>query len=337
MLQTLPEGAYIKADHIGLKKISLYNLVDRLYKRGHRLIGIDELHSYPSWKEELKMIYDDFPDLGLVVSSSSSLLIWQGTASLSRRILPFHLPPLLFFEYYLLQGKKVPTFSLEEIIEDPVTKAAQLRNMLPSIYEDFHHYMRYVGLPFAFRAHQEEIQSLIKKVVVEDIPALSSLKSPSIPRLEALLLSLALSPPGEISYETLARDLQLSKSTISEYLYLLEKADIINPYSSKALPTTRKRKKVLFSHPMLRHVLVSPLGKDMIGAYREEIAVLHLSQQAQVFYLDNPKSPDFLVKKGKKSYIFEIGKHRHGKGSINVQDTERANFPLYLLGFLTPQ
>ncbi len=340
MLQLLPEGSYIKADHWAVEEVGLYRLVERLYRKGKRLVGIDEVNSYSRWREELKALYDDFPDLKLLITTSSSLTLWRGTASLSRRFVPFYLPPLLFFELYLLRGQEASPIPFEEVLEDPARKAAKLRAAFPNIYDDFQRYMREWGLPYTLSAPLESVESLLKKVVVEDVPAMAEMKSSSIPKLERLLMALALSPPGEASYEALSSAVGLSKSTVQEFLYLLERAHVLRllpPYTKRALPAVRRKKKVLFTHPMLRHALLKPIGREMVGSYREEAAALHLSQVGALHYLNAPKEPDFVLVRGNKEWVFEIGRHRHGKGGISVEDREKAPFPLYLLGFLKPE
>ncbi len=55
---------------------------------------IDEIHKYKGWATELKMIYDNLPDLQVVFTGSSVLDIYQGTAHLSRRVLVYKMQGL---------------------------------------------------------------------------------------------------------------------------------------------------------------------------------------------------------------------------------------------------
>ena len=41
-------------------------------KQGGTYLLLDEVHKYPQWSREIKLIYDDFPDLHVVFTSSSN-------------------------------------------------------------------------------------------------------------------------------------------------------------------------------------------------------------------------------------------------------------------------
>jgi hypothetical protein len=41
---------------------TLYGLAENFVKMGGKLLLLDEVHKYPNWSRELKLIYDDFSD-----------------------------------------------------------------------------------------------------------------------------------------------------------------------------------------------------------------------------------------------------------------------------------
>jgi predicted AAA+ superfamily ATPase len=53
----------------------LSTLTDSFVKRGGKYLFLDEVHKYPNWSQELKNIYDDYPELKVVFTGSSLLEI----------------------------------------------------------------------------------------------------------------------------------------------------------------------------------------------------------------------------------------------------------------------
>jgi len=80
-----PAILYVPVDHFLLNQQSLYEIAERFYQRGGKLIAFDEIHKYPSWSQTLKSIYDTFPKLHVIASGSSALEIHKGSHDLSRR------------------------------------------------------------------------------------------------------------------------------------------------------------------------------------------------------------------------------------------------------------
>jgi len=76
----------------------LIDLADDFVKRNGKFLFIDEIHKYPDWSKELKLIYDYHPGLNVVFTGSSVLDIKKGAADLSRRAVMYFLQGLSFRE-----------------------------------------------------------------------------------------------------------------------------------------------------------------------------------------------------------------------------------------------
>ena len=66
---------YVSLDNIWFSEQNLADFVDDFVKRGGKKLFIDEIHKYPNWAQELKNIYDDFPEVQIVFTGSSLLEI----------------------------------------------------------------------------------------------------------------------------------------------------------------------------------------------------------------------------------------------------------------------
>ena len=105
LLQYLSENknnisVYFTADNINIVAEGLYNTVEKLYlKKWIVHFFIDEIHKYHNWNQELKNIYDDFDDIKVVFSGSSSIDLIKWKYDLSRRLTLYRMYWLSFREY----------------------------------------------------------------------------------------------------------------------------------------------------------------------------------------------------------------------------------------------
>ena len=112
---------YLSLDHIHFTHVKLVEFVDDLYEiDGIRDFFFDEVHKYPYWNQELKNIYDSYPDVKIVFSGSSSMDLIKGTYDLSRRGSIFRLPGMSFREYLEFQlNISLPVISFENLLKEP--------------------------------------------------------------------------------------------------------------------------------------------------------------------------------------------------------------------------
>ena len=74
---------YVTAEDFYFAENKLVDLADRFVKMGGKYLYIDEIHKYPNWSKELKLIYDYHSGLNVVFIGSSVLDIKKGSADLS--------------------------------------------------------------------------------------------------------------------------------------------------------------------------------------------------------------------------------------------------------------
>jgi len=348
LLQNISEeGAFLRADDIGFRKYSLKDVVSYFYSNyNKKIFFIDEVHMYEKWEQEIKGLHDDYPDIKLVLSGSSSIKLRFSGADLSRRMKIIDAEPMFFSEFMEFKtGKKPPLFTLEEIIEKPLEASIEIEKTYPNIAHVLQEYIRLGGLPFYFKDPEVPplIANGIKKMIYSDIPnAIPNLTLKILNRLEDVILFLAESPPGEFSYDTISSSIELSKGSVYELIQGLKNTgliDFLKVQSDKSTIKLRKKVKIYFSHPTLRHAILKSAGSaENIGAYREEFFFHHLKFSTDSIGYPKKigtKEPDFEIRDKGRHYLFEIGKHKEEKkGFINVVDSDKVKYPLYLFGFI---
>ncbi|MBO9616535.1 MAG: AAA family ATPase [Dyadobacter sp.] len=83
----LPTGQslYVSSDDLYFSAHGLYDLGEALVRTGGRLLVLDEVDRYANWSQEIKNLYDDFPDLRIAFTGSSIMHLERSKGDLSRR------------------------------------------------------------------------------------------------------------------------------------------------------------------------------------------------------------------------------------------------------------
>ena len=266
---------------IGLKQIlkTYARLMNKDLSLNKYLFLLDEVQKLENWEEQLKAMYDSYPNIKFVISGSESLFIRKKSReSLAGRMYEFHIKPLSFKEFLLFKNKKFDNLQLykEEILKE------------------FMNYIACSGFPEIVNETKEITskyiqENVIEKIIYKDIPQIFSIKEPTI--LEQVFKIILLDPGEIINIEDLARELGISRQTLSAYLDYLEKAYLINKlYNfSKNVRKTQRRAKRYYP------TIISPLfaeKKDLFGKMFETFLVMQL--EAEYFWRDGNMEVDII-------------------------------------------
>lgn len=336
---------YISADNIVVSVNGLFNIAREFFKLDGKVLIIDEIHKYKNWSQELKNIYDSFPKARILISGSSSLDIIKGKGDLSRRIILYHLWGLSFREYLTLQTKQNHnTYSLDTLLKKHIQLSGTITKET-RVLKHFKDYLTHGYYPFyleGIKHYQEKLNNVIEKVIYEDIPSTTEIKTSSIPFLKKLIYLIATSQPFVPNIEKISSQLKLSKEYVYHYLEYLERAKIFSFLYPKTqgFKLIRKPEKIYLENPNLIYNVVGKSGfRSEIGAVRECFFLNQIRSQHHVHW-----SPDgdFLVE---DHYIFEIGGKKKNKKQVYHLDNSyvvidgievgtQNKIPLWLFGFL---
>ena len=136
------EYLYFSADDVYIINSSIYDIADEFVRLGGKVIVIDEIHKYQNWANEIKTIYDSFPELIIRFSGSSMLNILNEKFDLSRRCVISYVKPLSFREFLKLsENIDIPQLSFEEILNNHNELSSTLALENPSLYKSFLKYL----------------------------------------------------------------------------------------------------------------------------------------------------------------------------------------------------
>lgn len=333
---------YLTADHYWFYTHNLVETADAFYKNGGRYLFIDEVHKYPHWSRELKNIYDGYPGLRIVFSSSSALDIYRGEADLSRRVITYELPGLSFREFLLFTGNgHFESYSWGELIQNAPAIAQSVAEKIRPL-PLFRKYLQYGYLPLFLEGAPEEVpmrlSQIINTVIETDLGYIEDYHAGTAFKVKKLLGVLAESVPFKPNIAALARKLDVSRDSIYAWLSQLENARLLNLLAAegKGVSLLQKPEKLYLENTNL---LFAMRSVPETGTVRETFLLNQLVNANMPVTL--PAAGDFYAQhthievggKGKSAKQVKA----EGNYLIAADDTETGHgnkIPLWLFGFL---
>lgn len=224
------ETLYVTAEDFYFAKHRLLDLANEFVKAGGKHLFIDEIHKYPDWSKEIKLIYDYHQELKVAFSGSSILDIKKGSSDLSRRAVVYSMQGLSFREYLrLFHQIETPIYSIEEIVNQQVN-LPHLPHPLPL----FRNYLKNGYYPFAKEEDFEiKLRQVINQTLEVDIPTYAQMNVSTGRKLKQLLAIVSQSVPFKPNMSKIAEMLTISRNNIADYLLYLEEAGMISQLRSQ--------------------------------------------------------------------------------------------------------
>lgn len=337
------EVLYVSLDAVYFSTHTLIDLADRFYKNGGKHLFVDEVHKYNSWSREIKEIYDTYPDMRVVISGSSLLNILGGDADLSRRCIPYELHGLSFREYLqFFHNIQIQPRSLQDILEHPEEICSEVLDKchpLP-LFKD---YLQHGYFPFYLKSKENYatlIEQVVNYVIETELPQCYGVDMTMVRKIKALMSIVSSSIPYEVDATKLSGVIGVHRTTVVNYLYMLDKAKLINMLfaEAKTIKKLQKPDKIYIENPNMLYALAE--GNVEIGTARETFCINQLRVHHNVEY--SKKQGDFRVD-GK--YTFEIGGQSKGFGQVagvsdsyvladDIETPFGRKLPLWIIGFL---
>lgn len=333
---------YISLDNIWFAENKLSILTDTFVKRGGKYLFLDEVHKYPNWSQELKNIYDDYPELKVVFTGSSLLEILNARADLSRRAVVYTLQGLSYREYlHLKAGIKLPKLNLEDLLQNHLQLAREINGQLKPL-QYFDEYLKTGYFPYFQEVpslYYQRIEEVINMTLEIELPLLRKVEVSYVSKLKQLLQIISESVPFIPNVSKLSERIGLNRNTFTTYLFFLQEANLTRNIYKDASGITQLQKpdKIYLENTNFQYAL-APKNTEK-GSIRETFFVNQLSYQHRIEYVEQG---DFLID---QSYTIEVG----GKGKTNRQVQGIANsyvasddleygtgtkIPLWMFGFL---
>jgi predicted AAA+ superfamily ATPase len=340
----LPEDAclYVSLDNMWFSGNTLVELADRFAKRGGTHLLIDEVHKYANWSQEIKNIYDDYPELHVVFTGSSLLEILNRRADLSRRVIAYTMQGLSFREYLnMTQRLTLSNLKLDDILKHHTNITAEIVSKVKPI-RHFESYLTKGYYPFFHEdetTYNQRIQETVNMIIEMELPLLRGVEVAYTGKLKQLLYIIAQSVPFIPNISKLSERIGVNRATLLTYLTYLNQAAITNSIFKPAqgVSILQKPDKLYLDNPNLMHSI--SVEKPNIGTLRETFFVNQLSRSNKVEYTN---VGNFLVN---GRFTFEIGGRNKTTTQIkavknafiaadDIEYGHHNTIPLLVFGFL---
>ncbi|MCL2651107.1 MAG: AAA family ATPase [Candidatus Azobacteroides sp.] len=335
---------YISLDNLYFSNNRLVDVVYKLRQDGVSNFFIDEIHKYPynTWAQELKNIYDSYPELRVVFSGSSILNIYKGNADLSRRAINYELFGLSFREFLSFEGVvNMPAVSLSDLLTKHKEIAAEITKEI-KIIPLFRQYLQNGYFPYykeGLHSYQQRLLNTVSAVLETDLPAVEKIEFISVQKLKRLLSTIAEMVPFTPNMAQLGNLVDIQRSNLPRSLNLLERARLLGLLrdTGKKLKDLGKPAKIYLDNPNLAYSLGS--NNPNKGNLRE---TFFYNQLQAVGKVNSSDKSDFTVD---ERYVFEVGGSNKKFSQIaGLPDSYLAvdeieigwgnRIPLWLFGFL---
>ena len=312
LYNSLNDTLFVNADDLYFAEHKVFDLASTFYKNGGKHLYIDEVHKYPNWSKELKMIYDYFPDFQVVFTGSSILDIYKGNADLSRRVLSYFLSGLSFREYLILsQGMQLPSYSLQDILNHKV-ELPGVDHPLPLFKE----YLENGYYPFFNDpGYDQRLRNVVNLTIENDIPVYANMNIATTKKIRQLLYVVSQSVPFKPNFTKIGQTIDVHRNLVTDFLYYLERAGIIAQLRNNTggIRLLGKIEKIYLDNTNLIYALAE--NRPDIGNMRE---TFFLSQMKIRNKIVASEKSDFEI----DGYTFEVG--GSGKQQKQIQDIEKA-------------
>ncbi|GHV10102.1 ATPase AAA [Bacteroidia bacterium] len=342
---THPEDIlYVSLDTIWFSDNRLYDLANQFSLMGGKVLFLDEVHKYPTWSREIKNIYDDFPELKVVFTGSSMLEIFRADADLSRRARRYVLQGMSFREYLIYEGllkKDQTAYTLEDILNNHLALSQEICKKIKPL-PAFKKYLQYGYYPYYkedVAGYHERLMQTFNTIIETDLPSVEKIEMSSINRIKKLFFILSSLVPFTPNIAQLSQDVGVTRVSLMNYLYYLEKANAVLLLNKEAsgMRQMQKPDKIYLQNTNYAYALASE--NVNIGNLRETFFFNQLQVKHQVTYT---QETDFKID---NKYYFEIGGKNKGREQIQglqnaflaLDDIEtglKNDIPLWLFGFL---
>jgi len=305
---------YINMNNFYFQGQGIADFAGNFYKRGGRVLLIDQVFKQPNWSSELRKCYDLYPNLKIVFTGSSVMRLKDENPELNGIVQSYNLRGFSFREFInLLTGNTFHPYTLEEILND---HERIIKQILPKVS------------PLKTMNMMTEVDILLIKQI--ELKYLTKIKK--------LFYQIAEEGPAKApNVSKLAQDIETSRATVMNYIKYLTDARLLNLIYPIGQDFPKKPAKILLHNSNLMYAIY-PIQVDKQEAM-ETFFVNSLWKDHKVN--TGNRDCNFIVDEKLKFRIMDAkspGRQRFLPDVIyaryNTEIGKDNQIPLWLLGFL---
>ena len=328
---------YINMNNFYFQGHSLVDFAEDFVRRGGKTLLVDQVFKIPGWSEQLRTCYERFPKLKIVFTGSSVMRLKEQNPVLNGIVTPYNLRGFSFREFLNLRaGTHFPVYSLDDILhhhEDIV------RRILPTVkpLDYFQDYLHHGFYPFFLekRNFAENLLKTMNMMTEVDILLIQQIELKYLAKIKKLFYLLAVNGSSAPNVSNLAKEIDLSRATVMNYIKYLADARLINLVYRCGDDFPKKPAKVMLHNPNLAY--------SIYPAKADEQEILEI-------FLVNSLWKDHVVNKGDREGLYIVDNEHRFRVCVDslparvapgvwyaIRRKEKGHdhaIPLWLFGFL---
>ena len=330
---------YVNINNFYFQGRGIADFAGEFYKKGGKVLLIDQVFKEPNWSKELRLCYDKYPGLKIIFTGSSVMRLKEDNPELNGIVKSYNLRGFSFREFLnLTVGTDFKAYTLDEILHDHEHLTRQiLPKVSPNKY--FPLYLHHGFYPFFLekRNFSENLLKTMNMMTEVDILLIKQIELKYLTKIKKLFYLLAVDGPKAPNVSQLANDIKTSRATVMNYIKYLAEARLTNVIYPVGQDFPKKPSKVMMHNSNLMYAIYP------IRVEQQDIM--------ETFFV-NSMWKDHLVNQGNKDNFYIVDENKKfricdaaGSGKIRMNtDTVYARYnteigkdnqiPLWLFGFL---
>jgi predicted AAA+ superfamily ATPase len=328
---------YVNLNDFYFSRRRIFSFADEFYKRGGKVLVLDQIHKYPEWEAELRQCYQELPGLQLIFSSSPVLPVFEGNDAMKDIAKIYHLEGLSFREFLNYRsGSNFEKLTLEDIlVRHKELAAGIIRTVRPLAY--FPEYLKSGYYPYFIKNPEFYSESLLRHVNLAleiDLMYLNQVEIKYLPKLRKLLQLIGAQMPFSPNVSKLSAEIETSRATVLNYLRYLKNARLIDLLFENGNNGQLQKPEVVYLHNTNLLHIIAP---DNINN-RNLRTTFFYNQVGYQHSVKSAKSLDFRVD---DQFEFVVGGKYTQADGVNcfgaadmIETGDGNTIPLWLFGFL---
>ena len=248
---------YINMNNFYFQGRGIADFAGEFYRRGGKVLLIDQVFKQPNWSQELRRCYDFYPKLKIVFTGSSVMRLKEENPELNGIVKSYNLSGFSFREFLNLQtGNQFKPYTLEEILQnhEQITKQILPKVSPLKYFKDYIHHGYY---PFFLenRNFSENLLKTMNMMTEVDILLIKQIELKYLTKIKKLFYLLALGGPKAPNISNLAKDINTSRATVMNYIKYLADSRLINIIYPVGQEFPKKPAKVMMNNSNLIYAI----------------------------------------------------------------------------------
>ncbi|PVZ14087.1 AAA family ATPase [Porphyromonas loveana] len=328
---------YINLNQLYFTTESLVDFAGDFVEQGGEVLLLDQVYKYPDWPASLRKCIELYPSLRIVFTGSTVMRLKEENPELNGLVTSYVLDGFSFREFLNLRtGLSLKPYTWEEIVkhhEEIVPKILDEVNPLDWLQEYLHH--GYYPIFLEDKNYSENLLKTLNMTLEVDVLFIRQIEQRFLHKLRKLLYILGQRAPGSLNISNIAKEVDTSRTTITNYLKYLSEARLIKELHRKETEEVKKPAMIYLDNTNVGYVIQpEPLNFiDVLKTFflnqvksRNEVC---LGSRSQIAFCVNGEYQFCIDEKMSRRYRPDRYYAVH-----NIRSGTRNIIPLWLFGFL---